>query len=624
MKKTYNFGKIIMVLLISSTMYAQPLSGNYTIGTSSADYSTFLLAIQDLQSEGVAEGGVTFNILPGVYEETIILENISGLNSTSRILFFADPGTVTFEAIGTAATNDAFIRVNALSYVTFDGIDMVDVSSSGLEMEYGYYFVGSSSAGCADNIITNGSILLGASGARPLTRTRGIFFTSSATSLETTNSNNVVDNMSIDNTSWGIQFRCASTFLGSITQPDFNNQVINNTFGANQSLGHDFSSSALAINALGGRDMIIKNNTIESISNLNSTPALPVSTTGISLDSCSGEVTENQINNIEYEGTIGSVFGIRSSTFLGDETLIANNKISGLVRSNFTASTSDPSFTITGIWIFSQSGNNGLARVLHNSIFIDSENPVSYSSAGVNLSGGSTGQFPGEVFNNMIINRISTSSSDYRSYALVDGNTSRGFLISDNNDLFADGENGYLGAIGRELGGTEQFTNDLEEFIVFSETNENSVSFLPEFINASAGNLNFPSDLVATEQYLAPTLSEVPFDILGILRRTPLTFLGAYEGTEVLSVVENQLSSIDVFPNPTSDFINIRNNHLPFENLKMNLYDQMGRQVQEFNNSQLSIDQTNARWSVADLQSGVYLLKINNGSAVVTKKIIVK
>lgn len=624
MKKIYNAMTMLLVLLATSTMNAQALSGTYTIGDDTADYETFLLAIDDLQLEGVAEGGVTFTILPGVYDERILLENISGLSETSGITFFADPGSVTIEAVGSSTSNEAIIRVNDLSYITFDGIDIVDGSPSGSELEFGYHFVGTSAAGCSNNKITNSSIFLGASGARPITATRGIFFTSSGNSLETSNSNNIIDKVTIDNTSWGIQFRCAANFFGQITQPDFNNQVINSTFGANQSLGHDFSSGALAINALGGRDMIIKNNVIESVVNLNSAPALPVSTSGISLDSCSGEVTENEINNLEYEGTIGSVFGIRSSTWLGDTTLIANNKISGLLRSNFTASTSDPSFTITGIWIFNQGGNNGLASILHNSIFLEAELPVSYSSAGVNLSGGSTGQFPGEVFNNIIVNTISTSSPEYRSFGLVDGNTSRGFLISDYNDLYANGDNGYLGAIGRELGGTEQFTNSLEDFISFSETNENSVNFLPEFVDASSGDLSFADDLVATTAYLVPTLPEVPFDIEGTTRRSPETFLGAYEGTEVLSIKNSNFSSIAIYPNPTREVLNLSIPNMMSEEIAVRIYDQIGKQVLELQGLKFNGINSAAAVPVENLQSGMYFIKINSGSSEITKKFIVR
>lgn len=622
MKKIYSLIAFLIVFSTTYTTSAQGLSGEFTIGFNGADYDSFFEAIEDLQAQGVGEEGVIFNIQPGVYDERFVLEDISGLGENSRLTFLAEPGTATFEAMGTSANNDAFIRVNALSYITFDGIDLVDVSIPGEEIEYGFYFLGTTTEGCSNNIVRNSSVFLGASGERPIVATRGIFFSSLAQSADASNSNNIIDNVSIDNAAWGIQFRCAANLFGQITQPDFNNQVINSTFGANQSLGHDFSSGALAINALGGRDMIISNNTIESIENFNSAPALPVSTSGISLDSCSGIVSNNFINHVEYEGTIGSVFGIRTSTFAGDTTLIINNKISGLIRSNFTASTSDPSFTITGIWIFSQDGNNGLARVLHNSIYLEAEDPVSYSSAGVNLSGGSTGQFPGEVFNNIIVNRISTESEVYRSFGLVDGNTPRGFLISDNNNLFADGVNGYLGAIGRELGGVEQFTNDLEEFILFSETNENSVNFLPEFEDASTGDLSFSPDLISTEDYFGPTLTEVPLDIILVTRGLTETFLGAYEGPELLAVADFNQQSITMYPNPASNVVTIKSTHFVGSEISISVYDQLGQLI--IPSQKINIETNEANLSIETLSTGMYFVKVINNNKSITKKLLVK
>ncbi len=622
MKKIYSVFILLIVLLTAGTISAQGLSGEFTIGTNGADYDTFLDAIEDIQTQGVDEDGVTFSIQPGVYDEQIVLEDISGLGENSRLIFMADPGTVTIESTGTSANSEAIIRVNSLSYITFDGIDIVDVSSPGEEIEYGFYFLGSTTDGCSNNIIRNSSVFLGANGERPITATRGIFFSSTAASADASNSNNIIDNVSIDNAAWGVQFRCAANFFGQITQPDFNNQVINSTFGAIQSLGHDLSSGALAINALGGRDMVISNNTIEKIENLNSAPILPISTSGISLDSCSGIVSNNFINHVEYEGTIGSVYGIRTSTFAGDTTFIANNKISGLIRSNFTGSTSDPSLTITGIWIFSQDGNNGLARVLHNSIYLEAEAPVSYSSAGVNLSGGSSGQFPGEVFNNIIVNRISTETEDYRSFGLVDGNTPRGFLISDNNNLFADGENGYLGAIGRELGGSEQFTNDLSEFILFSETNENSVSFLPEFEDPSNGDLNFSPDLISTEDYFGPTLAEVPLDILGVTRGLTDTFLGAYEGPELLSVSDINQVAIALYPNPASNIVTVQLNNFIGNEVEIGVYDQLGQMV--LPNQSMNLETNEVKLSIESLSSGVYFVKIENNGSFTTKKLTVR
>jgi hypothetical protein len=461
---------------------------------------------------------------------------------------------------------------------------------------------------------------MGRNGARPSSSSRGIVFLSRATSAAAANNNNVVDNVKIDNSSWGIQFSCAANFFGQISIPDFNNTVINSTFGSVLPLGHDFSSGALAINALGGRNMLIENNVIAGISNLNSAPALPVSTSGISMDSSSGIIRNNTIKNLEYQGTIGAVFGIRSSTFLGDETLIANNSISNLKRSNFVASTTDPSLTITGIWIFNQSGNNGLAKVLHNSIFLTSDTDVTYSSGGINLSGGSTGNFPADVYNNIVVNNIGTSSASYRSFALVDGNTTRGSLRSNNNVLFANGTNGFLGAIGRELGGAEQFSNTLSLFQTFSLTNGESVNFLPAFANTAAGDLSILASAANPANYLVPILANVPADIGGTIRFTPLTFAGAYEGVESLSSADVRKLDLKIFPNPALNQLNIANSNGGTLN-SVKIYSVLGAEVISLNLNSSNF-QSEYQINVSALNAGMYIIQIQGSEGSTTRKFV--
>lgn len=607
----------LMVLLTTSwTFCSAQLTGTLTAGNASTDYPTLTAAIAALQTSGVGAGGVTINIVPGTYQENIVVGGITGISQTSPLNIIATPGTVTFQGTGTTATTNAVIQVNALSFVTIDGLNIVDISTPGQDVEFGIRFNGTATVGCRNNTIRNCNITLGPGGARPSTATRGVFFGSVANNPAATNNDNVIDNVKVDNSSWGIEFRCAADFFGRITNPDFNNAVINCTFGETLPLGHDLSSGSIGINALGGRNMLIENNTVVAISNLNAAPTLPITTTGISLDSCSGIVRNNIIDNIEYQGTIGSVFGIRSSTFLGDETLISNNVITNLKRSNFNFSTTDPSLTITGIWIFSQNGNNGLAKVLHNSIYLTSDVAVGYSSGAINLSGGSTGNFPAEIFNNIAVNNISTNSASYRSFALVDGNTTRGALRSNNNILFANGANGYLGAIGRELGGNEQFTNDLTVFQTLSATNQSSANFLPQFANPASGNLSFSNGVTNPNNYLVPTLIDVPTDVISTTRFSPSTFAGAYESSVPLSVTDLRTFQVTMYPNPVQNELHISsasNGTLD----TIDIYNLLGVQV-----ASLKIDNPvqNVTIPVANFASGLYIAQITGSEGIAIAK----
>ena len=614
---------VILICFISSAVAAQGLSGNFTVGDLESDYETFTQMILDLQEEGVGEGGETFSIAPGSYSNVLLFETIPGLSESSPLVITAEPDTVFFNIIGTSSSSDAAITINSLSYITFENINIRDIGTQGNELERGFNFVGSSTQGCSFNTIRNCSIFLGASGVRPISSSRAIRFISNASNEESTNNNNIIDNVNINNVGSGIQFLASADFLGRVDFEDKNNQIINCSFGSESSLGHDESSGAFAINTLGNKDMIIKNNVIDSITNLNSFPALPVSTSGISIDSGSGEISQNVINYIEREGTPGSVFGIRVSTISNDSTLIANNKISGLVRSEFTGPTSDPSIYLNGMWIFEQDGNVGLARVFHNTIVLDREDAVSYPSAGIQLRSGSTGQPPAEIFNNLLSNSISTTDPIYRSYALVDGNLERGILTADYNLLFADGENGFLGGIGRRLGVEEEFTNDLDEFILISETNENSVSFAPEFVNIDENDFSISPEVENPLDYVVPRIDEIEVDIRGDMREMEETYLGAYEGTVFLSI-NSPISNSDfsLYPNPARNSISIEIPGLFIEdNTRLRLYDLNGQLV--FNKS--INDESNLQGiAINGLTSGLYVVKLTSGSQTFTEKLILK
>ncbi|WP_019039301.1 T9SS type A sorting domain-containing protein [Psychroflexus tropicus] len=613
---------LVITLLTGFIVNAQGLSGEFTVGDLDSDYETFTQMISDLQEEGIGEGGATFTIVPGSYSDALVFEAIDGLSESSPLIITAEPDTVFFNIIGTSSSSDAAISVNSLSYITFENINITDIGTAGNELERGFNFAGSATQGCSFITIRNCSIFLGTSGDRPLSSTRGIRFTSDANSQEATNSNNLIDNVAIDNVGSGIQFLASADFFGRVDFEDENNQIINCTFGSLASLGHDESSGAFAINTLGNKDMIIRNNVIDSIANLNSFPSLPVSTSGISIDSGSGEISQNSINYIEREGTPGSVFGIRVSTISEDSTVISNNKISGLVRSEFVGPISDPSIYLNGIWIFEQDGNVGLARVLHNTIVLDREDPVSYPSAAIQLRSGSTGQPPAEIFNNLLSNSISTTDPIYRSYALVDGNLERGIMEADFNLLVADGDNGFLGSIGRRLGEEEVFTNDLDEFILISETNNNSVNFIPEFVNIQTNDFSIPNDVVNPLDYVVPRIPEIDVDILGNNREVDETYLGAYEGTVFLSISSEQSDiELSVFPNPATNFISLEIPNLSNDaSHTLQLFNLTGQLVFE---KSITSESELQNIEVSNLKTGLYLLKLSNNDQSLTKKLMI-
>lgn len=84
------------VLCLCAVLFAiagisQPLSGTYTIGGSSPDYTTFTAAASALQTNGVS-GPVVFNVRNGTYTESVYLRNISGSSPTNTITFQSESG----------------------------------------------------------------------------------------------------------------------------------------------------------------------------------------------------------------------------------------------------------------------------------------------------------------------------------------------------------------------------------------------------------------------------------------------------------------------------------------------------------------------------------------------------
>src|SRR5512135_1107775 len=68
---------VLLLLAVTGSVFAQPLSGTYTIGGASPSYASFGAAVSDLISRGVS-GAVTFNVRAGTYTEHIDLLPISG------------------------------------------------------------------------------------------------------------------------------------------------------------------------------------------------------------------------------------------------------------------------------------------------------------------------------------------------------------------------------------------------------------------------------------------------------------------------------------------------------------------------------------------------------------------
>lgn len=532
---------ILVIVLSAISFFPQGLTGIKTIGTG-GDYTTFQLAINDLVVSGVGTGGVVFNVLPGVYLERISITSFAGSSSNNRVVFQGSE-SVFLKGIGTSATTDAMVTVTGCDYITFNGINIEDGGTSSADnVEIGYLITGTATKGSNYVIIKNCSITMGGNAVYGSRYTRGIIIRSAATAVEGANNNNLIENVTINKVAWGIQIAGKATIAGVPTFPDYYNEIRNCSLGNSSWIGHNEASSGIAILLSSQKYAKVHNNEIDSvIVNTATAPVLPVSISGISVDNASGEIYNNKINNIKYYGPGGSSpNGIRISIIENDSMKIYNNFISNVFKSEFTPP-SDNSVYSKGIWLFKQSGGGGTGLLYFNTIVMNGETPISYSSAGFYLSRTSTGTSYAEFKNNIVINNIipiNFTPHQYgnSAYAIIDGNPERTYLNSNHNLLYVSDSNAVLGQIGRQLGTTVVNGPTLADWQNISQGDTNSVSKAVNFVDAAYGNLHLAGASIGDFDLAAIPVSWIPFDIDNQQRDAFLPYKGADEADDAIPV----------------------------------------------------------------------------------------
>lgn len=134
-------------------------------------------------------------------------------------------------------------------------------------------------------------------------------------------------------------------------------------------------------------------------------------------------------------------------------------------------------------------------------------------------------------------------------------------------------------------------------------------------------SFNFRTSFFSAD-YIGATVPVVATDITGIIteRSGPSYFITARDAADfsedVLSVGQVENNEFSVYPNPTVDgFVNIisANN----DDINVTVYDILGKEV-------LSSPLYNNRLNVSSLNTGVYILRITQNNASVTKKLVIR
>ncbi len=98
-----------------------PLSGTYTIGGTTPDYTTFTAALSALVNCGIG-GPVTFNVAAGNYPEQLTVDTIPGASATNTITFQGATGDSTDVILNYGASSTAdnwVVYLNGADYVAF-------------------------------------------------------------------------------------------------------------------------------------------------------------------------------------------------------------------------------------------------------------------------------------------------------------------------------------------------------------------------------------------------------------------------------------------------------------------------------------------------------------------------
>ncbi len=114
------------------------LSGTYTIGASGANYSSISAAVSAVSSCGIG-GPVTFNILPGTYNEQVLIPPIPGSSSMNSITFQSSTGIPSDVIIAYSAQTD-----QSNYTIKLDGADYININNMTIKADgpiYAYAIV---------------------------------------------------------------------------------------------------------------------------------------------------------------------------------------------------------------------------------------------------------------------------------------------------------------------------------------------------------------------------------------------------------------------------------------------------------------------------------------------------
>jgi len=482
-----------MALIAMQSAFAQPLSGNYTVGGALPDFATFQGAADALKRQGVS-GPTFFNIRPGTYTENggnnrvLHLDSIiTGLSAANRITFQADLATggnvdnVILEMNRTnACTFDHNLVLVALDFVTLRSLTFQHLDSlDNVCMPYRLILIEGVPVinPVIDDLVLDGCKLIGSPYGTP-TGSRGTDYGLSGNQdiSQATITNNrfyTIENaVAVENG--------AGPRAGTIIVED--NEVYSG-YG---------SGSAITVSA---ESASVKRNYVDFMGG-----TLSYVNNGIAVQFASvAFIEQNIVKNAS--GVASTFIGIKVagiSTIIADSVIVANNIIAGNVCGNTTGMSTTSSNT----------------RFVHNTI----TNPPTSGVFGISV----------DAENCTILDNIIMNGAGSFAVVLYLSNAGSPGLISDHNILFCAPRGGGIGNHVAFRGTT--FYTSLSEWQSASGLDTNSVFKEIEFVVDSLGLL-FDECQSQDQDLIGIPIPGVRVDYYGAPRDSVNPFIGAVEGT---------------------------------------------------------------------------------------------
>jgi hypothetical protein len=535
--------RIILILLpllgFYVNSYAQ-LSGIKTVGGVSPDYATISAAITALNTNGVAFGGVTFNIAAGHTEtaSNLTVTTTTGAD-TSPIVFQksgAGANPIITAAPGTSTSVDGIIKIAGTDYITFDGIDLLDPTTNTTtttRIEWGYAILkGSATNGSQHVTIKNATVTL----QKAYTSTKAIYLgnhlttsTSALTVTSQSGTNSYIDiyRNTLTNCYTGI-YTAGSTnatyYDDSLRLGTYGPNVITN-FGGTSTIAYGiyvqyFKYVEIMNDTINGgasttRDLngifvttgtnsnaLIKNNTI-SLSFTPSSYDLYGINYSAGVASNTVVIDGNTIKNCSISGSISDYFGIWVSTLaattISNNTLTANTGSASIGDFHQIYSALAPAvLNIFGNTIQGNTPTPGTGGASYGINITGAGNIYNNIISGNTNSGSNGTYYPiyapagGTIYGNQIFNNIggSSSSACYGIYTLG------GPATIYKNTIYGNSTAGSGVVQGITLAGTTNVTYEVFQNKIYGLTSTNNSSVVSGIAQTGLSSATIDNNLI--------------------------------------------------------------------------------------------------------------------------------